>query len=357
MSIFSGEFDPLPWLQEKILHALQTAVSLVDVANEPDTTAWYKRKLLQTAEQLIDRLAPVIAFLNMAGSEAVDEEEWRPMLEGGSFALATWCRKWKIGDPTNIAKGSLLHLRTVEEDDEKSEEISSELFEGDLAAALDLKLQIYGYMNRRLLTDEISPAASRLLLWLLGRLWLADTPDVVSVSKRFLPTDIAIKPEEASGAYKELYKQALIERVDSARTDEPADRLFLRLVVRGLNDSRHAAEYRDEKFGYPGARVAGKSTAGQGTFIELPKALSATLGRWFKDAQELTELRDALQVRIGEERAYVERAEVKYRDELPVLAVHFRYPLDADLEPLQRELSDFAEQWLKERLIRTADSQ
>ena len=47
MSIISGEFNPLPWLREKTLRAMQVAGSLVDVANEPDTTAWYKRKLLR----------------------------------------------------------------------------------------------------------------------------------------------------------------------------------------------------------------------------------------------------------------------------------------------------------------------
>ncbi|HEY9871682.1 MAG TPA: hypothetical protein V6D08_21170 [Candidatus Obscuribacterales bacterium] len=357
MSIFSGEFDPLPWLQEKTLHALQAAVSLVDVANEPDTTGWYKRKLLRTAELLIDRLAPVVAFLNKAGSEAADREEWGAVLEGGSFALANWCRKWKIGDPTNIAKGALLHLRTVEEDDEKAEELEDEPFQGDLEAALDLKLQIYGFMSRRLLDQGLSPPAHRLLLWLLGSLWLSDPPDVVGVSRRFLPTDIGVKREEASSAYKELYDKGLVERIDSTETDKRPDRLSLRLVVRGLNDSKHAAPYREEEFGYPGARIAGKVTSGQGKFIQLPKTLSAMLGRWFKEAQDLTDLRDFLQAQLGEDKVYVERAEVQYQEEAPILLVHFRYPLDADLEPLEKELSDYAEQWLKQRLVRHTANQ
>ncbi len=108
------------WLQEKTLRALQSAVSIVDIANEPDTTAWYKRKLLSHAESIIARLAPVVALLYGAESTAADSEEWQAMLEGGSFALAAWCRKFKIADPHDLGKGSLRHLRAVEEDDEKA---------------------------------------------------------------------------------------------------------------------------------------------------------------------------------------------------------------------------------------------
>ena len=47
MSILDEDspLDPNPWLQEKSLAALQEAARLVDLANEPDTTSWYERKL------------------------------------------------------------------------------------------------------------------------------------------------------------------------------------------------------------------------------------------------------------------------------------------------------------------------
>jgi hypothetical protein len=190
-----------------------------------------------------------------------------------------------------------------------------------------------------------------LLLWLLGDLWLADPPDIVGVSRRFLPTDIGVARDEAGSAYKELYDRGLIERVDSNATEERLDRLSLRLVVRGLNDSKHAALYRDEDFGYPGARIAGKVTSGQGKFIRLPDTLSAMLGRWFKQDQQLGELRDFLQAQMGEEKMDVEQAEVKFRDDKPALLVLFRYPLDAELKPLERDLSEYAEQWFKQKLL------
>ena len=352
MSIFSGDVNPLPWLQEKTLCALQAAASLVDLANEPDTTAWYKRNLLRIAEMLIDRLAPVVAFLNKADSEAALRDEWGAVMEGGSFALAAWCRKWKIGDPTQIGKGSLLHLRTVEEQDEKNEEHIPDSFDGDVAKALDLKLQIYSFMSRRLVHEQISQEGQKFLLWMLSNLWLSDPPDVVHVSRRFLPTDIGIGREQAGSAYKELYDKGLIERVERADSGSGADRLSLRLVVQGVNDSRHDVQYREEEFGYAGARIAGKVTAGHEVLIGLPETLANTLGRWFNEPQALTELRDAVQAQIGEDRVYIEGAEVKYRDELPVLSFKFRYPFEADPKPLEDELAQMAQSWLTERLFR-----
>jgi DNA-binding transcriptional MocR family regulator len=172
------------------------------------------------------------------------------------------------------------------------------------------------------------------------------------MSKRFLPTDIGITREDASLAYRELHDRGLIERIEVADSDKRTDRLSVRLVVQGLNDSRHAGQFRAEEFGYPGARIAGQVTAGQEAFVELPKTLASTLGRWFKEPQALTELRDALQAQMGEDRVYIEGAEVKYRDEQPVLLICFRYPFDADLKPIEKELSELAPKWLMDRLVR-----
>lgn len=352
MSIFSDDFNPVPWLREKTLLALQSAASLVDVANEPDTTSWYKRKLLNSAEHLVDRLIPVVAYLHQTGSAAADREEWETILEGGSFSLATWCKKWKVADPTDIGRGSLRHLRSVEEDDEKAEELSQEPFEGNLEQALDLKLQIYSYMTRRLLQEQLTLEAQRIMLWLLSNLWLADPPDIVSISKRFLPTDIGITPEQANSGYKELYVSGLIERVDHGGDDRP-DHLSLRLVIEGRNDSRHAPEYREETFGFPGARIAGKVTSGQVKELQIPDVYSAVLAHWFKDDQALKELLLSLQASLGEDNVFIERAEVKSKDEKPCLLVHFRYPIDADLALLEKELSEEAQAWFKQRVVKT----
>ena len=74
--------------------------------------------------------------------------------------------------------------------------------------------------------------------------------------------------------------------------------------------------------------------------VKPPDTPAAMLGRWFTEPQELIELKDNLQAQIGEDKIYVERAEIKYRGETPKLMVYFRYPLQSELEPLEKELSD-----------------
>ncbi|MCC7528272.1 MAG: hypothetical protein IT342_07105 [Candidatus Melainabacteria bacterium] len=54
---------------------------------------------------------------------------------------------------------------------------------------------------------------------------------------------------------------------------------------------------------------------------------------------------------MGEDRICIERAEVKFRKEEPRLLIYFRYPLDADLELLEVELSERAEEWFKNRVV------
>jgi hypothetical protein len=352
MTVFSGDFNPVPWLREKTLLAVQSAVSLIDVANEPDTTPWYKRKLLSIAEQLLDRLLPVVAYLYQTESPAADREEWGSILEGGSFAFAAWCKKWKVADATSVGRSSLRHLRTVEEHDEKAEELPQHDFEGDFAQAADLKLQIYSSMTRRLVHSTLTTQAQRFMLWLLGNLWLSEPADVVGISKRFLPTDIGLSNEEAASAYKELFDTGWIERVDLDAEQRP-EYLCLRLVIQGVNDSRHASTFHEESFGYPGSRIAGKVTSGQGKPIDLSEAISESLVRWHKTDQELANLCNALQLDIGENRIYVERAELNLKRQKPELFVYFRYPIDADLKALEKEVDEFSQSWLKQQAIKS----
>lgn len=58
-----GQRNPVPWLIEKTAIALGEAARLVDLANEPDTNAWYRQALKAAAFPVIGRLAPVVAVL------------------------------------------------------------------------------------------------------------------------------------------------------------------------------------------------------------------------------------------------------------------------------------------------------
>ena len=120
MSIFSV-FDPTNWLREKTLLALQASVRLVDLANEPDTTPWYRRKILGIAEHLITRLLPIVAFVFCTDEEAAQDKHSRRILKSGSFALGAWCKKWEIANPVEVAMSSIAESRSDEEIEEKSE--------------------------------------------------------------------------------------------------------------------------------------------------------------------------------------------------------------------------------------------
>lgn len=349
MSIFTGAFNPGPWLREKTVSALQSAVALIDLANEPDTTPWYKRKLTHIAEGMLNSLVPVVVLVHGVEGKAADHDQWKHMLSGGSFALGAWCKKWDIADPRGVAVGSLLAVRSNEEIDEKLEEMVPAEFDGD---GQDLRIEIYRSMTRRLLFEDLSEPTKRLLLWLMSHLWINDPPDIVTISRKFLPTDINITAKEACDSYRRLYELELIEVLEEPAEEAKLDRLSIRLIAQGVNDSRHPKEFQEVQFGFPGARVAGKSTVGKGFLVHLPEPLSATLGWWFKEKQELTELRDELQKSIGEDVCFLDKAELKMLDDKPRILVEFCYPIDAESKPLEKKLNDFAVEWVQSKLIR-----
>lgn len=59
MSIFGegfGGLNPMPWIKEKALAALHDAARFVDLANEPDTTTWYARRLREPEADAVSEL-------------------------------------------------------------------------------------------------------------------------------------------------------------------------------------------------------------------------------------------------------------------------------------------------------------
>ena len=278
MSIFDHDspFDRLPWLQEKALRALQEAARLADLAAEPDTSAWYAKELRLRAAALAGRLAPVCALLYGAGQEAAEYDEWKGIVESGSFGLAGWCKRWEIADPAAIGRASLVEEREQDEVEAKGVELSAGLLSADDSEGLSLRMQIYSGMALRLLSTDMPEPARRIILWLLARLEYSDLADVSELSRRFLPADIGCQAEETEQAYRWLYEYGFIERVDAAATEKP-DRLALRLVVPGINDSKHRPEYRKEHFGFPGDFVGGQRTMGNILDVPLSEAAERAL--------------------------------------------------------------------------------
>ena len=341
MSIFDGYsgFDSTDWLREKSLVTLEIAASLVDLANESDTTPWYAKNLKGIATGLIARLGPMVALFYGLGQECVKEEGWHDIGERGTFALVKWCKKWKIKNPYKFVNNLTPKERTSDEVSEKSQEIKKEIGQVDEKESDAIKLEIYRNMSIQMLNDELSEPSKRILSWLLFNLSLSFPPDIVVISKKFLPTDIRCTPEKTKEGFRLLYENGLIEKVD--RTDLREDDIALKLVVEGMNDSKHPNQYDDnEVFGHPGIRIGGKFSTGNVFVIRLNGKLNKALSWLSGESKKLDELKLFLQNEADKNKVYIENIEVQIKDQekehdkekgktqIQYLTVQVYYPID-----------------------------
>ena len=190
-----------------------------------------------------------------------------------------------------------------------------------------------------------------MLLFMMSHLRRSPHPDIVFVSRRFLPVDMNATAEETALAYRMLYERQFIERVDGLAPGN-SDRLALRIVVQGLNDRKHTAPYREETFGFPGARIDGKMTIGN--IIALVPSLFAqrALKAWPPATDdEPTTLQQWLQDAVGEKRAYVEKSKIVSRtgDET-IVQVTLRCPIDESDLDLEGVLHPAAEAWIRQHV-------
>ena len=123
-----------------------------------------------------------------------------------------------------------------------------------------------------------------------------------------------------------------------------------------MNESKHPTPYREEEFGYPGARIDGKQTIGTLLLLSPPATLGEAFGRWFSTASaaDLASLRDRMQTEVGESRAYVETVKCSEVGGNVRISVSVRYPLDDDEAPLQAALEATLAEWLRDRLVASA---
>jgi hypothetical protein len=352
MSIFDGHpgMNPLPWLQEKTLHAIKVAAHLVDLANEPDTTPWYAKELRHRAGLLIGSLAPVVALLHQAGQDAASHEQWEAVVERGSFALAAWCKKFDIANPIEREFNLLAQERDADEQEAKrAEPEAEERDEGQDERALARKLGIYSYLTLRLVHSDLTEAARRVLLWALSHLELSESADVVALSKRFLPTDVGLTPEETSEAYRLLWEQGFISRVED-RNASP-ETLLVRLLLGQVNESKHPLPYKEEQFGFPGARIGGRRTVGNIIMVPLPDSLGKAAARWqFSDADVIS-LQKMLQRDVGEDRVYIEEVRIEAVEGAAGLCVRLRHTWDEEDHAIEEALRVAAVRWVRERMV------
>ena len=349
MSIFSG-YDPNPWLAEKSLAALKEAVRLVDLANEPDTTPWYAKNLKHLASAIIGRLAPIVAFTHQAGETAAGHAEWGSICERGTFAMAAWCKKWKIEDPHAFLQGILAEEMDEAERDEKSNSPGKEMPDKDDPDSAEKKVWIYGSMIMHLMNPSFPVGSERLLKWLLFGLRTSEYADTVVVNKNFLPTDIGLSIEDTKSAYQDLYDRGLIQRV--IIPDLKTHALALRLVVSGVSDNnKHPEPFQPEEFGAPGIRIAGQPTIGNQLTFSVPAALGAIIHSWPNSDENGDALKTLLQARIGPDQIYIDTIKTVSKENEVEVTLSVRMPFDSNDDGMCLAMSLIAIDWLKSKRI------
>ena len=355
-----------PWLQEKSLAALKDAAKLIDLANDPETADWYAKALRRRGQSLVASLLPLVTTLFEADDAAMTPKQVSGISEGGSFALAKWCKQNRVGDPRDIADNLIRYRQgereaRSESDDQESPRAEDSLgvsapgkraarrmlIRSDDKRGLPLKTAVFGGMAYRMLRDTWPPTAVELMLWLLSRLEQSEFADVVTVSPKFLPGDIGTSPEAITEAYDWLYERGCIERIQDADVTDQ-NQLALRLVVEGVNESREPAPHRPETFGFPGYMINGRRA--EWCFIDVPVTSSAAeaLAGWRDRSASLDELQGALQRAFGDEQVVCELRLVGARGARQV-HVKLRALPDRDEELLVRRATEITERWLQER--------
>lgn len=351
MSIFdhTSGFDPTDWIREKSLKSLEITASLVDLANEPDTTQWYSKNIKRIASSLIHRLAPMVALFYSLGQEGADSKEWEDIAERGSFAFIKFCKKWHIVDPRKISPIIIPKQGKADDSEDKSETIKQDISFADNKNNY-LKLMIYSRMSLKMVHDTLTVPARKILAWSLYLLELSDYADIVVLSKTFLPTDINCSADEVKEGYKFLYEMGLIEKVDGL--DIRDDDIAIRLILEGYNDSKHPIPYQNEKFGAPGIRIAGKPTMGNMVLVEFSDSLNKAMDWLSKSPEKIFELKKIIQEKLGQDNVYIEKLnlnenQVSDKNTKKILTVHLRCPYNTDDSKLENEINKIVKNWIK----------
>ena len=339
--------------RRRMLWVLRGTVRFVDLANEPDTTQWYKDELRELVTNLLTRLLPMVAYVCCLPPEAHDTLTLHSMVTGGTFALATWCRRWKGTVPQESWFEILAPERTDEERLAKAEVPKANIVRMTDPDGWKLRNGLYGTVVREMMLVQLTRQARDLLYALLSD--LSDSPyaDIVVVSRRFLPVNANQSAAEAAASYRALYDLELIERVDDL-PELGEDDLAIRIVARNLNGRKHPLSYRDETFGDPGGCVLDEPTTEHEIQLEIPEALCRAADRWLTEDTDLRALREIMQERIGEDRVFIAR--VRIGGSPPsrgVIGVRIHCAIEQDPAPITAEMTAVAAAWLRERLLRT----
>ncbi|HKO48950.1 MAG TPA: hypothetical protein VJV79_14560 [Polyangiaceae bacterium] len=250
-----GQENPVPWLIEKTAIALGEAARLVDLANEPDTNAWYREALKAPALPMIARLAPVVAVLCDRPETANEPRRWEPIAKGGTPALRAWIAQHDlerdIGDCVSSVGPSLSTPYAIAHD--RAERIEKPPIPSDVANRASIQARLLSNCAAWLFRHNPAPTAQRLLLWIMGRLEGGEFVDIVTLSRKLLASDIDATSAETGEAYRALSEAGVLERADYLPSPGNPDCFRARVALLGDNESKYPREFQAEAFG-PGRK-------------------------------------------------------------------------------------------------------
>lgn len=246
-----GQVEPIHWLIEKTASALDEAARLVDLANEPDTNAWYRARLTQTARSLIGRLAPILGVLCDRGDAANEPSKWEPIVNGGVAGLIEWMRKNELEETIGwVVSKRPPRLSTPHEAAlDREERIDKPPFRQDVDHRASIQLRLLSNCARWLSHREVAPVTQQLLLWMMGQLEGGDYVDVVTLSRKFLADDIGATAADTEAAFRALWEAGVIEPVDYLPRPPNSDCFNIRVALLGDNETKYPPAYEPQNFG------------------------------------------------------------------------------------------------------------
>jgi hypothetical protein len=223
------------WVVEKLGIVLSDLARVGDIAKDPETPEWYRRRLRSSLHSAFGNALAVLLH-------ALDRlDDWRPDLalkptEHGTMGLAAQLGSMGIDHQLDVGEA----FGDLDDDEpegarwpsapDKVPEASDEPW-GSLARQRIMALTLMHLADRSMPEVE-----RRALAWIAYHLTMSDHPDVAFLLPRFFARDIGASEEEAQTVLVSLTEKRLIHR--ETRLDDER-RMAIKLIVDGLNDPRH----------------------------------------------------------------------------------------------------------------------
>lgn len=223
------------WSAEKLGIVLGDLARIADIAKDPETPDWYRRRLRNHLQSAFGNTLKVLFHV-------LDRlEDWKPELaeqptEHGTLGLAAALGKLGIDHGLDVGEP----FGDLDEDEDESarwpatpDAVPSPVEDPWSTFA---RQRIMALTFSRLMDREMPPAERSALVWIAYHLTMSDHPDVAFLTRTFFARDIGVSEDEADAVLDALAAKKLIYR--ETRLDDDR-RMAIKLVIEGMNDVRH----------------------------------------------------------------------------------------------------------------------